>query len=90
MQDKNIVKVTRTLISEAPILAWADTRTDPSSSRRHDLIRDKTRVVSEFFSVCGKSPEHLKYQLLQFNLPGKRILVAPETTTPPAKASSVR
>ncbi len=57
MQEINITKVTRTLAGEAPILAWADARTDPTSSRRHDLIRDKARAVAEFFSFCGKSPE---------------------------------
>jgi site-specific recombinase XerD len=59
MQNRSIIKVTRTLVGEAPILAWADSRTDPTSRRRHDLIRDKARDVAEFFTFCGKSPEEV-------------------------------
>ncbi len=59
MQDKSIIKVTRTLTGEAPILAWADTKTDSTSSRRSDLIRDKVRAVVEFFSFSGKSSEQV-------------------------------
>lgn len=60
MQEKRITKVTRSpkySATGAVIRAWANTTTDPTSSRRHDQIRDKVRVVAEFFSFCGNSPE---------------------------------
>ena len=38
------------------IALWADARTDPTSSRRRDLIRDKQRAVMDFFDWCGKAP----------------------------------
>lgn len=41
----------------AAIDLWADARTDASSPRRGDLIRDKTRAVGEFFTWAGKAPE---------------------------------
>lgn len=36
------------------IQLWADARTDPTSQRRADLLRDKARAVGDFFSWCGK------------------------------------
>ena len=30
-------------------LAWADATTDPTSDRREDLLRDKTKAVLDFF-----------------------------------------
>ena len=80
MQEKSFIKVTRTLVGEAPILAWADTKTDPSSSRRHDLIRDKASAVVEFFNFCGKSPEQVTpgdVKLWQIELERKSL--APST-----------
>lgn len=38
------------------ITLWADARTDATSSRRHDLLRDKTRGVGAFFTWCSKHP----------------------------------
>ena len=43
----------------AAIDLWADARTDASSPRRADLIRDKTRAVSDFFSWTGKAPDQV-------------------------------
>lgn len=37
--------------------AWADSTTDTSSQRRADLLRDKIRLVSTFFSWVRKSPD---------------------------------
>jgi integrase/recombinase XerC len=42
-----------------PIQLWATARTDPTSSRRRDLIRDKSQAVYDFFNWCGKSPERV-------------------------------
>ena len=56
MQDKSIIKVTRTLTGEVQILAWADTKTDPSSSRRHDLILwllEDHRHLRAYGGPCG-------------------------------------
>jgi site-specific recombinase XerD len=41
------------------IQAWADATTDPGSSRRHDLLRDKARAVSSFFAFTGKRPDQV-------------------------------
>jgi len=38
------------------IQVWANARTDPESGRRRDLVRDKTRIVTEFFEFTGKHP----------------------------------
>src|SRR5659263_69761 len=38
------------------VAMWADATTDASSSRRHDLLRDKTAAVSGFFSFAQKYP----------------------------------
>ena len=38
------------------ISLWADARTDPESARRRDLLRDKTRAVTDFFTYIGKHP----------------------------------
>ncbi len=35
---------------------WANATTDPTSSRRRDLIRDKTNMLLGFFEFVGKSP----------------------------------
>jgi integrase/recombinase XerD len=44
-----------TTIALAEVVAlWADATTDPSSARRRDLLRDKTRVVVAFFEWTGK------------------------------------
>jgi hypothetical protein len=41
------------------IALWADATTDAASRRRHDLLRDKTAVVRDFFAYTGKSPERV-------------------------------
>lgn len=41
------------------ILLWADATTQSSSSRRHDLLRDKKLAVTGFFGFIGKSPEQV-------------------------------
>jgi site-specific recombinase XerD len=38
------------------ISLWADARTDPESARRRDLLRDKTKAVTDFFTYIGKHP----------------------------------
>jgi integrase len=38
------------------VALWADARTDPESARRHDLLRDKTKAVADFFTYIGKHP----------------------------------
>ncbi|MCP9495795.1 MAG: site-specific integrase [Pyrinomonadaceae bacterium MAG19_C2-C3] len=38
------------------ILLWADSSTAADSSRRHDLLRDKQRVVAAFFHFAAKHP----------------------------------
>jgi integrase len=38
------------------IRLWADSSTVPDSTRRKDLIRDKTRAVASFFAFTGKHP----------------------------------
>jgi integrase len=38
------------------ISLWADARTDPESARRRDLLRDKTKAVTGFFTYVGKHP----------------------------------
>jgi len=43
----------------AALEAWADATTDATSQRRADLLRDKGRVVSDFFSFTGKPPEKI-------------------------------
>lgn len=43
-----------------PIKAWADATTDTTSLRRHDLLRDKSRVVSNFFGFIGKPPSQVQ------------------------------
>lgn len=41
----------------APIVSlWADHVTDASSSRRLDIIRDKSNAVLDFFAFTGKAP----------------------------------
>jgi hypothetical protein len=35
---------------------WAQARTDPECPRRQDLLRDKTRIVGEFFTFTDKHP----------------------------------
>lgn len=54
-------KLTRSLgaaISEV-ILAWADSSTDPTSRRRQDLLRDKSRTVLAFFDFAGTPPDQV-------------------------------
>lgn len=43
----------------AAIGLWADARTDATSPRRADLIRDKIRAVGEFFEWVGKPPDQV-------------------------------
>jgi len=58
MSTKTLAPTTATLPAtlENAIALWADARTDMASARRHDLLRDKTRVVGAFFSYTGKHP----------------------------------
>lgn len=42
-----------------PIAMWADATTDAASPRRHDLLRDKQRLVLDFFAWVGKPPEQI-------------------------------
>jgi len=39
------------------ILTWAETTSDNTSSRYSDLVRDKARVVADFFVYSGKAPD---------------------------------
>ena len=41
------------------IEAWADATTDASSQRRFDLLRDKKRVVAEFFEYVRRRPQDI-------------------------------
>jgi integrase len=41
------------------ITLWADASTVPDSSRRNDLIRDKTRAVASFFAFANKHPSEV-------------------------------
>jgi len=43
----------------AAVLAWADARTDASSRRRGDLLRDKTRAVADFFGFTKKGADQI-------------------------------
>ena len=55
---------------------WADARTDASSSRRKDLIRDKTSAVGDFFSFTGKPPgevTEIDVKLWQASLEGRGL-----------------
>jgi len=54
-----LVELQKTMVSvlDGAILTWADHTTDPTSPRRDDLLRDKVRTVSDFFSWCGKPIE---------------------------------
>jgi hypothetical protein len=36
------------------LFAWADSCTDPTSDRRKDLLRDKTKAVRDFLEWIGK------------------------------------
>jgi len=38
------------------IALWADATTDPNTPRRHDLLRDKTQAVADFFAYTGQPP----------------------------------
>jgi len=42
------------------IQSWAVARTDPTSSRRDDLVKDKRRAVGDFFSFMGKHPAEVQ------------------------------
>lgn len=41
----------------ASIELWAAARTDPDTSRLHDLLRDKTAAVADFFVFARKQPQ---------------------------------
>lgn len=59
MSRKTALTVTTDALPPAlqnAITLWADARTDASSERRVDLLRDKTRAVGTFFDWCGKHP----------------------------------
>lgn len=58
------------------IQLWADARTDASSSRRRDLIRDKESAVSDFFRFTGKPPgdiTEIDVKLWQAELEGRGL-----------------
>lgn len=38
------------------VALWAEATTDASSPRRADLLRDKQKIVADFFVAAGKSP----------------------------------
>ena len=44
------------IVLQNAIALWADARTDPESARRRDLLRDKTKAVTDFFGYVGKHP----------------------------------
>lgn len=47
----------RSAIALLPVAdLWANATTDPTSSRRRDLIRDKTNLLLGFFEFAGKPP----------------------------------
>lgn len=48
------VKLPATL--QTAIVMWADATTEATSERRRDLVRDKGRVLADFFSCAGKPP----------------------------------
>jgi integrase len=57
--EKGLVKATTGLpvgLQQA-IVMWADATTRAESQRRRDLLRDKSRVLADFFSYAGKPPE---------------------------------
>lgn len=39
---------------EQAVMSWADSTTDPTSSRRNDLLRDKCKILLDFFTWCNK------------------------------------
>lgn len=51
-----ITTAKRTEIHADPFLMWADATTNADSPRRHDLIRDKSTAVKDFFSFVGVQP----------------------------------
>lgn len=57
--EKRIVKAAERLPAgmQAAIVMWADGTTRPTSERRRDLVRDKSRAVADFFAYTGKPPE---------------------------------
>lgn len=42
------------------VVLWADVSTAKESGRRRDLMRDKTRVVNDFFEFVGKHPGQVR------------------------------
>jgi site-specific recombinase XerD len=50
----------KVIVLEDVINAWAQHSTNQASARKRDLVRDKTRNVSVFFTWCGKSPEQVQ------------------------------
>lgn len=40
--------------------AWADGTTDPTSTRRKDLLRDKERILKDFLDFTGKRPVSIR------------------------------
>lgn len=58
------------------IRLWADASTVPDSTRRKDLIRDKTRAVASFFAFTGKHPAEVlpgNVRAWQADLEGKGL-----------------
>ena len=82
MQEKRIAEVTRSpkySAIGAVIRSWANSRTDPTLSRRHYQIRNKVRIVAEFFSFCGNLPEKVVpkvVKLWQVELVRKRFVLS--------------
>lgn len=54
--DLVLVRIAGSPALRNAIALWADATTDPASSRRADLLRDKQRAIADFFAFAEKHP----------------------------------